>query len=210
MQVTRAEAAKRLLQIHETKTSFQGFVKALAPQFELAPFQQELVETLDALERGDLNAKRLLITMPPRHGKSWLTSTLFPVYYLAKKPNRNVLATSYNQDLAKTFGRQTRDHAREKIVEQSFPDFRLSDESRAVDDWRTTQGGTYYATGIGGSTTGRAATLLLVDDPIKAREEADSATQRNKTWSYYISALTTRKQPEPDGTPALELSLIHI
>ena len=106
---------------------------------------------------------------------------IIPVYYLAKKPNRNVLATSYNQDLAKTFGRQTRDHAREKIVEQSFPDFRLSDESRAVDDWRTTQGGTYYATGIGGSTTGRAATLLLVDDPIKAREEADSATQRNKT-----------------------------
>ena len=208
MQVTRAEAAKRLLQIHEAKNSFQGFVKALAPQFELAPFQQELVETLDALERGDLNAKRLLITMPPRHGKSWLTSTLFPVYYLAKKPNRNVLATSYNQDLAKTFGRQTRDHAREKIVEQSFPDFRLSDESRAVDDWRTTSGGTYYATGIGGSTTGRAATLLLVDDPIKAREEADSATQRNKTWSYYISALTTRKQPEPDGTPALEIMIL--
>ena len=58
--------------------------------------------------------------------------------------------------------------AREKIVEQSFPDFRLSDESRAVDDWRTI-GGTYYATGIGGSTTGRAATLLLVDDPIKVR-----------------------------------------
>ena len=200
MQITRAEAAKRLLQIHETKQSFHGFVKALAPQFELAPFQRELVDTLDALERGELNAKRLLITMPPRHGKSWLASTLFPVYYLAKKPNRNVLATSYNQDLAKTFGRQTRDHAREKIVEQSFPDFRLSDESRAVDDWRTTQGGTYYATGIGGSTTGRAATLLLVDDPIKAREEADSATQRNKTWSYYVSALTTRKQPEPDGT----------
>lgn len=183
-------------------------MKALAPQFELAPFQQELVETLDALERGTLNAKRLLITMPPRHGKSWLASTLFPVYYLAKKPNRNVLATSYNQDLAKTFGRQTRDHAREKIVEQSFPEFRLSDESRAVDDWRTTHGGTYYATGIGGSTTGRAATLLLVDDPIKAREEADSATQRNKTWSYYVSALTTRKQPEPDGTSALEIMIL--
>ena len=118
------------------------------------------------------------------------------------------MATSYNQDLAKTFGRQTRDHAREKIVEQSFPDFRLSDESRAVDDWRTTEGGTYYATGIGGSTTGRAATLLLVDDPIKAREEADSATQRNKTWSYYVSALTTRKQPEPDGTSPLEIMIL--
>lgn len=185
-----------------------GFVKALAPQFELAPFQQELVDALDQLEKGTLGARRLLITMPPRHGKSWLASTLFPVYYLARKPNRNVLATSYNQDLAKTFGRQTRDHAREPIVGQAFSDFVLSEESRAVDDWRTTMGGTYYATGIGGSTTGRAATLLLVDDPIKAREEADSATQRNKTWSYYVSALTTRKQPEPDGTSAIEIVIL--
>tara|TARA_A100000164_G_scaffold3884_2_gene3444 strand:+ start:2171 stop:3601 length:1431 start_codon:yes stop_codon:yes gene_type:complete len=146
--------------------------------------------------------------MPPRHGKSWLASTLFPVYYLARKANRHVLATSYNQDLAKTFGRQTRDHARELIVPQAFPDFSMSDESKAVDDWRTTLGGGYYATGLGGSTTGRAATLLLIDDPIKAREEADSATQRNKTWSYYISALSTRKQPEPDGTPPIEVVIL--
>lgn len=183
-------------------------MKALAPTFELAPFQEELVDVLNRLENDTLGTRRLLITMPPRHGKSWLASTLFPVYYLAKKPNRNVLATSYNQDLAKTFGRQTRDHAREPIVGQAFSDFTLSEESRAVDDWRTTLGGTYYATGIGGSTTGRAATLLLVDDPIKAREEADSATQRNKTWSYYVSALTTRKQPEPDGTAPIEIVIL--
>ncbi len=183
-------------------------MKALYPQFELAPFQEELVDVLDKLENGTLGTRRLLITMPPRHGKSWLASTLFPVYYLAKKPNRNVLATSYNQDLAKTFGRQTRDHAREPVIGQAFSDFVLSEESRAVDDWRTTLGGTYYATGIGGSTTGRAATCLLVDDPIKAREEADSATQRNKTWSYYVSALTTRKQPEPDGTAPIEIVIL--
>ena len=97
--------------------------------------------------------------------------------------------------------------AREQLVEQAFPDFKMSDESRAVDDWRTTDNGTYYATGIGGSTTGRAATLIL-DDPIKAREEAESATQRNKTWSYYISALTTRKQPEVDGTKPIEIVIL--
>ena len=62
--------------------------------------------------------------------------------------------------------------------------------------------------GIGGSTTGRAATLLLVDDPIKAREEADIAKQRNKTWSYYFSALTTRKQHETDGTSPLEIMIL--
>jgi predicted phage terminase large subunit-like protein len=208
MALTPQQAAQRLLIISKAKDNFHGFVKALYPQFELADFQMELIKVLDALEKGELGTNRLLITMPPRHGKSWLASTLFPVYYLARKPNRNVLATSYNQDLAKTFGRQTRDHAKEPIVHQAFPDFLMSEESKAVDDWRTTFGGSYYATGMGGSTTGRAATLLLVDDPVKAREEADSATQRNKTWSYYVSALTTRKQPEPDGTKPIEIVIL--
>ena len=208
MSLTPQQAAQRLLLITKARDSFHGFVQALYPDFKLAGFQEELIETLDNLEKDTLGCNRLLITMPPRHGKSWLASTLFPVYYLARKANRNVLATSYNQDLAKTFGRQTRDHARELIVPQAFPDFHMSDESKAVDDWRTTLGGGYYATGLGGSTTGRAATLLLIDDPIKAREEADSATQRNKTWSYYISALSTRKQPEPDGTPPIEVVIL--
>ena len=208
MSLTPQQAAPRLIQISKTKDNFHGFVQSLYPKFELADFQLELIETLDALEKGTLGTHRLLITMPPRHGKSWLASTLFPVYYLARRPNRNVLATSYNQDLAKTFGRQTRDHAREPILHQAFPDFSMSEESKAVDDWRTSLGGGYYATGMGGSTTGRAATLLLVDDPTKAREEAESATQRNKTWSYYVSALTTRKQPEPDGTPPIEIIIL--
>ena len=208
MSLTPQQAAKRLLLIKKAQDSFHGFVTSLYPDFTLASFQEELIQTLDDLEKNTLGCNRLLITMPPRHGKSWLASTLFPVYYLARKANRNVLATSYNQDLAKTFGRQTRDHARELIVPQAFPDFRMSDESKAVDDWRTTMGGGYYATGLGGSTTGRAATLLLIDDPIKAREEADSATQRNKTWSYYISALSTRKQPEPDGNPPIEVVIL--
>lgn len=208
MTLTPQQAAKHLLKIQGARDGFKGFVKALYPKFELAHFQLELIETLDALEKGTLGCHRLLITMPPRHGKSWLASTLFPVYYLGKKPNRNVLATSYNQDLAKTFGRQTRDHAREPLVKQSYPDFEMSEESKAVDDWRTTSGGSYYATGMGGSTTGRAATCLLVDDPVKAREEAESATQRNKAWSYYVSALSTRKQPEPDGTPPIEIIIL--
>ena len=156
MSLTPQQAAQRLLLITSARDSFHGFVKALYPDFKLAGFQEELIETLDSLEKDTLGCNRLLITMPPRHGKSWLASTLFPVYYLARKANRNVLATSYNQDLAKTFGRQTRDHARELVVPQAFPDFHMSDESKAVDDWRTTMGGGYYATGLGGSTTGRA------------------------------------------------------
>lgn len=206
--VSQVEAARQLLSLRKAQGSFVDFVKAINPDMTFAPFQIKLMETLDALEKGTLGTKRVLITMPPRHAKSFIATVHFPVYYLARKANRNVLSTSYNQDLSKTFGRQVRDLARELFVGQAFPDFKMSEESRAVDDWRTTMGGTYFATGIGGSTTGRAATLLILDDPVKAREEADSATQRNKTWSYYVSALTTRKQPEPDGTAPLEIVIL--
>lgn len=208
MTVSKAQAARHLLKLKKTRESFRGFCEGLYPDFQFEPFQLELINTLDALENGSLSTNRLLITMPPRHGKSFFATTLFPVYYLARRPNRNVLSTSYNQDLAKTFGRQVRDHAREPIVSQAFSGFAMSEESRAVDDWRTTIGGSYYATGVGGSTTGRAATLLILDDPIKAREEAESATQRNKVWSYYVSALTTRKQPEVDGTRPIEIVIL--
>jgi len=214
MQVSPQEAAKYLLRLKKAQTSFREFVHAIYPDLKWASFHYELMDALDALEKGTLtnaNGKqvtRLLITMPPRHAKSFLATITFPVYYLARKPVRNVLSTSYNQDLAKTFGRQVRDLAREPIVSQAFKDFGMSEESRAVDDWRTSVNGTYFATGIGGSTTGRAATLLLLDDPIKAREEADSASQRNKTWSYYVSALTTRKQPEPDDTSPIEIVIL--
>lgn len=210
MSLTPQQAAQRLLLIRKAQEGFEGFVRALHPNFDLAPFQLELIAALDALERGALpdGKRKLLISMPPRHGKSWLASTLFPVYYLARKTHRQVLATSYNQDLAKTFGRAVRDTAREPIVLQSHPDFAMSEESKAVDDWRTTSGGVYYATGMGGSTTGRAATLLLTDDPVKNREEADSPTSRNKAWSFYVSALANRLQPEPDGTLPIEILIM--
>ena len=208
MTVSQVEAARRLLQLKKAQSSFTDFVRMMNPDLEFADFQYKLMEKLDALEKGTLGKTKLLITMPPRHAKSFLATVHFPVYYLGRKPNRNVLSTSYNQDLAKTFGRQVRDLAREPRITQAFQDFKMSEESRAVDDWRTSLNGTYFATGIGGSTTGRASTLLILDDPVKAREEADSITQRNKTWSYYISALTTRKQPEPDGTKPIEIVIL--
>ncbi len=208
MTISQAQAAKRLLGLKKSQNSFIEFVKMMNPDLKFANFQYDLMEKLNGLENGTLGKNKILITMPPRHAKSFLATVHFPIYYLGRKPNRNVLSTSYNQDLAKTFGRQVRDLAREPIINQAFQDFKMSDESRAVDDWRTSLNGTYFATGIGGSTTGRAATLLILDDPIKAREEADSVTQRNKTWSYYVSALTTRKQPEPDGTQAKEIVIL--
>jgi len=213
MSVTPAKAAQHLLQLRKMRASFKGFVEALYPEFTLQPFQLELIDVLDKLERGELtNAKgrpvyRLLITMPPRHGKSWLATELFPAYYLAKKRGRDVLSCSYNIELAKRFGHACRENLKHPLVRQAF-EIEIDPTKAAANDWHTTERGTYYATGVGGSTTGRPATLLVLDDPIKTRKEADSATQRNTVWSHYTSAMTTRKQPEPDGTQPIEIMIL--
>lgn len=210
----RLAAAQRLLAIRKARESFTDYVRGRHPKFKFADFQLELMDILDRLEQRTLTDKfgrpvtRVMINMPPRHGKSFLANVDFPSYYLARNPARHLITTSYNYELAKTMGRQVRDAFNDPFVHQAFPEFEMDPISRAVDDWRTTSFGTYVATGIGGSTTGRAANLLILDDVIKAREDAESALMRNRVWSYYTSALTTRKQPEADGAPPIELLIM--
>ena len=178
------------------------------PDWELADFQLELIQTLDALEKDKLGVNNLLITMPPRHAKSTFGTVLFPSYFMARNPHRYIMSCSYNSQLATDFGRQVRSVVADKSITQAFPDFTLSTESRAADVWRTEVGGAYFAVGVGGTTSGRPANLLLVDDPIKSREDAESMTQRNKTWNYYTSALATRLQPEGTGAPPKQIVIL--
>lgn len=198
-------AAKRLLLIEEAPQSFRGFCDAIWPAFKFAPFHEELIETLDALEKQTLGKRNLLVTMPPRHGKSTITTVGFPAYYMLRQQSRKILSVSYGSELAANFGRQVRDLTLEQIVGQAFPDFELSATSTAIDDWRTTDDGRYYACGVGGGTTGRPANLLLVDDPIKSRPEAESPAVRNKIWQFYNGSLVNRKEPELDGTLPIEI-----
>ena len=191
MNVSRKEAAKHLLRIQDAENSFLGFVKLIHPDFVLADFQLDLIEKLDLLEKGLLEdddgrkARNLLVTMPPRHAKSTFSTVLFPAYFMARNPERYILSCSYNAMLASDFGRQVRDTSSGVEVQQTFPDFTMASDSRAADVWRTEMGGAYFGVGIGGTTTGRPANLLIVDDPVKSREDAESATQRNKIWDFY-------------------------
>lgn len=214
LKAKRAEAAKHLLRLKRAETSYEGFIQLLHPDWVLEDFMLKLIRALDHLEKGTLTrafiddraptrgerpVDNLLITMPPRHGKTTFGSVHFPPYFLARNPRRYVMSCSYNAQLAADFGRQARDLADEKLVQQAFPDFRLANDSRAADVWRTESGGAYFGVGLGGTTSGRPANLLIIDDPLKSREDAESATMRNKVWSYYTSALSIRLQPEDGG-----------
>ena len=205
---SQREAAKYLLRLRDAQENFLGFVKINYPDWKLGHFQQELIETLDKLEKGTLGVNNLLITMPPRHAKSTFGTVLFPSYFMARNPSRFTMSCSYNSQLSIDFGRQVRTVVEDKTVNQAVPDFGLSQDSRSAEVWRTDHGGAYFAVGVGGTTSGRPANLLLVDDPIKSREDAESMTQRNRTWNYYTSALATRLQPEEDGTPPKQIVIL--
>jgi predicted phage terminase large subunit-like protein len=212
--ITAAEAAKHLLKLDKAASSYRGYIEMIHPEFTLTPFQIEIIDTLDKLEKGLLTSKDgtpirgVLMTMPPRHAKSTFCTIGFPAYYMARDPTRFVLSTSYNGELAKDFGRQCRDLAQSETTAQIFPDLRLNNSSTAADVWRTDVGGAYFGVGIGGTTTGRPSNLLLIDDPIKSREEAESITMRNKVWNFYTSGLQTRKQPDLNGNPPIEIVVL--
>jgi hypothetical protein len=208
------EVAQYLLKLRDAQESFEGFVRLIYPKWTLAPFQLNLIHTLDALEKDELRntngdlVNNVLITMPPRHAKSTFATVLFPSYFMARQPDRFIMSCSYNSQLATDFGRQVRSVVENKSITQAFPEFTLSQESRAADVWRTTDNGAYFAVGVGGTTSGRPSNCLIVDDPIKSREDAESITQRNKTWNYYASALATRQQPQNDGRPPKQLIIL--
>ena len=225
MNVTAQDAAKHLLKLKAAEESLLGWVRLQMPNWKLPQFHLDMIDALDKLEKNTLTShhnlsaaerekteevpvRNLLITMPPRHGKSTYGSILFPAYFMSRKPSRFIMSTSYNSQLATDFGRQVRDLCNEPLTTQAFPEFEMSQDSRAVDQWRTTGGGAAYFIGVGGTTSGRAANLLLFDDPLKSREEAESATQRNKVWNYYISALSTRLQPDIDGIPPAQIIIL--
>lgn len=153
---------------------------------------ERIAKPLEAVERGEID--RLMIFMPPRHGKSELASRRFPAWYMGRHPERQIIAASYNGELATDFGREVRNILRTREYGRLFS-ARLAEDSQAAGRWNTDSGGAYVAAGVGTAVTGRGAHVLLIDDPVKDREEADSETRRNNVWDWYTSTAYTRLMP---------------
>jgi predicted phage terminase large subunit-like protein len=160
------------------------------PTYQRARHLVLLAEHLEALQRRDI--KKLLVAMPPRHGKTRMSSQMFPAFWLGKEPTDQVVLASYGATLAESNSRAAR-----RIV--SSPDYpfetQVSSESSAVDHWETTAGGVVTAVGREGALTGSGAHLLAVDDLIKDREEADSPAIRESAWQWYGEVAKSRRAP---------------
>jgi predicted phage terminase large subunit-like protein len=137
-----------------------------------------------------------MIFMPPRHGKSQLTSEFFPAWYLGHHPDRYIIATTYAQELADDFGRKVRNQLQDPLYKAIFPECQISPDSASASKFNTIQKGSYFAVGVGGPITGRGAHVLLIDDATKGREDAESETQRRKQKEWYQSVARTRLMPD--------------
>lgn len=146
-----------------------------------------------SVERGEIT--RLVIQAPARHGKSLLTSEYFPSWFLGRNPDKYIITATYGQELADDFGRKVRNQMRSPEHEAAFPECKLAEDSQSASRFGTEQGGSYFALGVGGAATGRGAHLLVIDDPIKGREEADSETYRKRLKDWYASVAYTRLMP---------------
>ena len=184
MQEIRAAQARR---------SLLRFTEYTNPLYERAQHHAQIAAKLEAVERGEID--RLMIFMPPRHGKSELASKRFPAWCLGRRPERQIIAASYNSDLANDFGRNVRNLVAEPEFGQVFPNVSLAPDSQAANRMNTNHGGAYVAAGVGTAVTGRGAHIALIDDPFKDREEADSERRRDMVWDWYRSTLYTRLMP---------------
>jgi predicted phage terminase large subunit-like protein len=187
------ETLKRELETRTARQSLLAFTEYTNPAYQRAQHHEQIAAKLEAVERGDID--RLMIFMPPRHGKSELASKRFPAWCLGRNPKRQIIAASYNSDLANDFGRNVRNIVAEPEFGQVFPSVSLAPDSQAANRMNTNHGGAYVAAGVGTAVTGRGAHIALIDDPFKDREEADSERRRETVWDWYRSTLYTRLMP---------------
>lgn len=153
-----------------------------------------IAAALEEIEKG--NIRRLIISCPPRHGKSELASRLFPAFYVGRNPTENVIVATYGDTLAWDFGRNVRDILVSPLYQQVFPDAKIKGGAASVDRVELDKGSTLFFVGVGAGITGRGASLILVDDPVKSRKEADSPTLREQLWNWYTQVLATRLMTE--------------
>ena len=157
-------------------------------------FHRALADALQRVERKEI--KRLIVCMPPRHGKTQLASKIFPAWYVGRDPYRQVMVGTYNQPFADDFGKAVREVMQNEEFGKVFKECKLATGSMAVNRLQTERGGIMAFVGRGGSITGRGANLFVIDDPLKNSKEADSQLIRDELWTWFHSDVISRCMDE--------------
>jgi len=204
--VGQDEALRERARREKARRHLIDFCQYVSPWYRAARHHVLAADYLEQVEtyirtRGENGIGRLLIFMPPRHGKTELVSKHFPAWVLGRLPDSRVILASYGADLAEGSSRAVRANVQSSqygavFGEKSTLDsaVELSTDSRSVKAWDLAipgRGGV-AAAGVGGGITGKVAHLLIVDDTCKNREEAESESNRERVWDWWTSSAYTR------------------
>lgn len=189
----KKELARRIL----VRKRLLPFIERNNPDYLAGWVHKDICQRLEKFSQdvADKKSPRLMLFMPPRHGKSTIASVEFPAWHLGQNPSHELISCSYSGSLAMTFSRKVRQRLRDPAYKSVFKDTRLDPDSQSAEAWLTTKGGGYVAAGVGGGITGKGAHILLIDDPIKNREDAESQNNRESTYDWYTSTAYTRLAP---------------
>lgn len=189
------------------------FSKTIWPRYVESRFLDVLDDALKQVtlfveSGGEEGIGRLIIEGPPRHGKTVKVSRIYPAWHLAHNPNNRAMLVSYGDSLARKNGRVVRNFAASKVFHNIVNDVRLARDSKAANSWDI-EGfdGGLEALGILGATSGKGAHLLIIDDPVKNRKDAESPTYRESTWNAFKDDLSTRL--EPGGAIIIMMQRFH-
>lgn len=161
------------------------------------------------LSGGERGVGRAMIFMPPRHGKTRTVSHLFPAWLLSINPKLRLITASYGATLAYRNSRFVRNLIASDDYQATYPNVKLATDSASVNEWDIAEhGGGLIAVGVGGGVTGHGGNVIIIDDVVKSRAEAESATYRQRVKDWYDNDLLTRLE-EPGGAIILMMTRWH-
>lgn len=190
--VTEEQVAAELLRRMDAAESLIAFTEFTYERYRTAKHHRIIAGQLERIERGEID--RLMLLVPPRHGKSELASIRLPSWFLGRQPHKQFLSVSATEGLAADFGRAVRNTISSPEYRSIF-DTTLAEDSQAKGKWHTSAGGIYYSLGIGGSVLGRGGDVILIDDPFGSMKDAQSELERKNVWDWYTGTAYNRLMP---------------
>lgn len=194
-------AAQRMIAVKDARNSLLPFTRLMMPhpddaddamisRYDVQHFHRLIAEAMEQVEQGKI--LRLIVALPPRHGKTEIISKKFPAWFLGRNPYKYVICTGYNDQIAGDSGRDVRATMKMPVFQQVFPGCTLRKGSASVERLQTTEGGEAFFVGAGSTITGRGGDVIIIDDPLKGAEEADSPTMREKMWTWFTQDVMSR------------------
>lgn len=181
------------MKLRQARKSLIDFTEYTYSDYRTGAHHRIVAHHLERVERREID--RLMLLMPPRHGKSELASRRYPAWALGRNPNKQIITASAGEGFASDIGRDVRNIIKEPDYQKIFPGVDLAADSQAAGKWHTNKNGIFYAVGVGTQILGKGAHEFVIDDPFGSMEDAQSPTERRRVIEWYKGSVYNRLMP---------------